>query len=106
MKKFILVILCALFTLTVSAQDYKYEGRENKWEQTPFTYEHSDGKIYQVLINKDNGRCAVEVQRVSGPNSKNPGKVYQAKVYLSETQSKDVCRKLGRTYSYKKKERK
>ena len=91
------------------AQDYRLdEGsstRTSIYERTPFTCEY-EGSIYPVLINKNNGRCAIEVEKVCGPNSKNPGKKYKTKKYLSEEQSKDICSKMGRYYTYKPKTKK
>ena len=93
-----------MLSLTTYAQDYRFDdNKSSKWEQTDFTYLNTDGKVYPILINKENGRCAIEVTRVSGPKSKTPGKEYKTKKYLSEEQSKDICMKRGRTYTYKKK---
>jgi hypothetical protein len=103
MKKYILLIICAMLSFTTYAQDYRFDdNKSSKWEQTDFTYLNTDGKVYPILINKENGRCAIEVTRVTGPKSKTPGKEYKTKKYLSEEQSKDICIKKGRNYTYKK----
>ena len=92
-----------MLSFTAYAQDYRFDdNKSSKWEQTDFTYLNTDGKVYPILINKENGRCAIEVTRVTGPKSKTPGKEYKTKKYLSEEQSKDICMKKGRTYTYKK----
>ena len=92
-----------MLSFTTYAQDYRFDdNKSSKWEQTDFTYLNTDGKVYPILINKENGRCAIEVTRVSGPKSKTPGKEYKTKKYLSEEQAKDICIKKGRTYTYKK----
>jgi hypothetical protein len=84
------------------AQDYRYDdNKSSRWKVTGFTYLNNDGKVYPILINKD-GRCAIEVTRVSGPNSKTPGKEYKTKKYLSEEQAKDICLKKGIVYKPKK----
>lgn len=93
-----------MLSLTTYAQDYRFDdNKSSKWENTGFTYLNTDGKVYPILINKENGRCAIEVTRVTGPKSKTPGKEYKTKKYLSEEQSKDICMKKGKTYTYKKK---
>ena len=104
MKKYIFLIICAMLSLTTYAQDYRFDdNKSSKWENTGFTYLNTDGKVYPILINKENGRCAIEVTRVSGPKSKTPGKEYKSKKYLSEEQSKDICVKKNKLYKYKKK---
>ena len=104
MKKYILLLICAMLSITTYAQDYRFDdNKSSKWENTGFTYLNTDGKVYPILINKENGRCAIEVIRITGPKSKTPGKEYKSKKYLSEEQSKDICLKKGRKYTYQKK---
>lgn len=104
MKKYILLLICAMLSITTYAQDYRFDdNKSSKWENTGFTYLNTDGKVYPILINKENGRCAIEVIRITGPRSKTPGKEYKCKKYLSEEQSKDICLKKGRKYTYQKK---
>ena len=103
MKKYIFLVICAMLSCITYAQDYRFDdNKSSKWENTGFTYLNTDGKVYPILINKD-GRCAIEVIRITGPKSKTPGKEYKSKKYLSEEQSKDICLKKGRKYTYQKK---
>lgn len=66
--------------------------RESIKEKTPYQYKDSKGKVYPVFISKT-GSCFIE------KTSKN-GKQYRQ--YLGMQLSKDICKKLGRTYKPKK----
>lgn len=103
MKKYILSILIAFFcAFTVNAQSYTYSngtytstksGRTANWVETPYTYTCQDGTRYTILVNKNNGRCAVEKV------SKKTGKTY--KYYIPDEEiCRDVCKRMNIAYTY------
>ena len=106
MKKILIMLLIAVFSMNCVAQTYTVKGntyssvkKSTKKEgvKTPYTWEDSKGNTYQIYI-LDNGRCYVN--RISGTTGK------QYRQYLDEDVSKDIAKKCGIIYTYIKKTKK
>ena len=103
MKKILVMLLIAVFSMNVCAQsfvvkDNTYTSASSKkkveGKKTPYQYESRDGQKYDIYI-LDDGRCYTN--RVSGTT----GKAYRS--YLKEEISKDIAKKCGVKYTYVKK---
>lgn len=93
--------ILSLLALTANAQDYKQLNDSTFVEvassplskssaiQTDFVWKDKDGKSYPIFLSK-NGRAFVKKV------SKKTGKTYNN--YLSEELSREICKKLNRTY--------
>ena len=97
MKK-ILLMLMLMFSLSMSAQSslvgnrYFEPEKKGKYMETPYYYTDKNGIDWgKISINTENGRCKVSRTK---PDGKKTSK------YLSEADSKDVCRKMNITYTY------
>ena len=107
MKKILIMLLIAVFSMNVCAQSFVVKDnniytsvsskKKTEGKKTPYTYEARDGQKYPIYILPD-GRCYTN--RVSGTT----GKEYRA--YLKEEISKDICSKIGVKYTYIKKSKK
>lgn len=105
MKKYILA-LCALLTMccyTTTAQSVHKEqingitvlsvekaNNTDNHVKTSFQYKDSGGVLYNIWVNKSNGRCYIY------RTSKKTGKQY--KYYLPESICLEVCNEMGLKY--------
>lgn len=101
MKKFILLSLLTITCSFMKAQvnfdgNTFYQERVIKTKDTlvtPYKISFGDSQTYDIIINKDNGRCFI------WRKSKKTNKLY--KYYLKEDVCVKVCKLIGITYSYK-----
>lgn len=101
--KHMFFFILSLLTLTASAQDYKKSNETTYVEvidstkttkksssiETDFIWIDKDGKSHTIWLSK-NGRAFIKSV------SKKSGKEYPK--YLSEELSREICKKLNRTY--------
>lgn len=105
MKKFIIILLTALFSFAVNAQTpentFKKEGNTYSStskkvtpveKETGFTWEDSKGNYYPIYMSST-GSCYIK--RISNKT----GKEY--KQYLGKEVSADICNQLGVEYTPK-----
>ena len=106
MKKILIMLLIAVFSMNVCAQSFVVKDntytsvsakKKTEGKKTPYQYESRDGQKYDIYI-LDDGRCYTN--RVSGTT----GKPYRS--YLKEEISKDIAKNVGVKYTYVKKSKK